>query len=179
MLLVDAITTPNTHTCTHAGTVDCAEFLLTFFKVGFAARAEQLQRRRDQQQRRSEAAAAHRQHTVEAATAAAAARTAPFDEADLEAAIALIVDAGARYTLISLHIHSCRSSLQYIAGRTVRAACGSKSCTRKRFCGVTSCCSTALATAVSSLFSYAALRTEVYTDAILAKYVDGHVVLQS
>jgi hypothetical protein len=80
----------------HTGTVDCAEFLLTFFKVGFAARAEQLQRRREQQQRRSEAAAAQNQLTVDAAATAAAARTAPFDEADLEAAIALIVDAGAR-----------------------------------------------------------------------------------
>jgi hypothetical protein len=96
MLLVGTVMHAHTHTCMHAGTVDCAEFLLTFFRVGFAARAEQLQRRRDQQQRRSEAAAAHKQLIAEAATAAAAARTAPFDEADLEAAIALIVDAGAR-----------------------------------------------------------------------------------
>ncbi|KAG5187695.1 hypothetical protein JKP88DRAFT_253942 [Tribonema minus] len=79
------------------GSVDCAEFLLSFFKTGFAARNAALERRRRAARARQDEARTREERERAEYEARSAAAVASFTERDLEEALDLILKAASRY----------------------------------------------------------------------------------
>ncbi|CAM9259846.1 unnamed protein product, partial [Discosporangium mesarthrocarpum] len=79
------------------GTVNCSEFLLTFFRVGFKEKNRLIQRRREESAHRLEALAREERQRLYKSEKRAQSALAPYTEKDLDDTLDLIITAASRY----------------------------------------------------------------------------------